>query len=239
MKNPKGESALEQLQPVHSDHLLHLPLTPLQVHQKFKGVYQGKGHTRPGLRCLRITPWGLPGTGAPRPLAPKPGLVSRRPNSKLGTTIKASVCPARGRGAVRTSRGAGTGAERGVLSRERLGDRGPGPPRPPPSPGRRAGGRAACPRALDHRAHAPRPRRGAGRNCPPILTLCPPAPAPSTCSASRPARPGPPPPAATLHGPRDASAPGLVQVRIAAATHRRELFPSRSSFSRPQPRRRQ
>lgn len=30
--NPKGESPLEQLQPVHSDHLLHLPLTPLQVH---------------------------------------------------------------------------------------------------------------------------------------------------------------------------------------------------------------
>lgn len=166
---------------------------------------------------------GVTGDGSTRPLAPKPGLVSRRPNSKLGTTIKASVCPARGRGAVRTSRGAETGAGRGVLSRERLGDRGPGPPRPPPSPGRRAGGRAACPRALDHRAHAPRPRRGAGRNCPPILTLCPPAPAPSTCSASRPARPGPPPPAATLHGPRDASAPGLVQVRVAAATHRREL----------------
>lgn len=111
------------------------------------------------------------------------------------------------------------------MRRWRFRDRGPGPQRPPPSPGRRAGegGRAACPRALDHRAHAPRPRRAAGRNCPPILTLCPPAPAPSTCSASRPARPGPPPPAATLHGPRDASAPELVQVPVAAATHRREL----------------
>lgn len=27
VKNPKGESPLEQLQPVHNDHLLHLPLT--------------------------------------------------------------------------------------------------------------------------------------------------------------------------------------------------------------------
>lgn len=114
------------------------------------------------------------------------------------------------------------------MRRGKLRDRGPGPQRPPPSPGRRAGGRAACPHALDHRAHAPRPRRGAGRNCPPILTLCPPAPAPSTCSASRPARPGPPPPAATLHGPRVASAPGLVQVGVAAATHRRELSLARA-----------
>lgn len=32
VKNPKGESPLGQLQPVHNDHLLHLPLTPLEVH---------------------------------------------------------------------------------------------------------------------------------------------------------------------------------------------------------------
>lgn len=30
----------------------------------------------------------------------------------------------------------------------------------------------------------PLPRVGLGHNCPPILTLCPPAPAPSTCSTS-------------------------------------------------------
>lgn len=128
---------------------------------------------------------------------------------------------------MRTSRGTGTPAGRGVLHRGRFRDQGPGPQRTPPSSGRRAGGRAACPRALDHRAHAPRPRRGPGRNCPQILTLCPPAPAPSTCSTSRPARPGPPPPAATPHGPRDASAPGLIQVRVAAATHCHELFLAR------------
>lgn len=109
------------------------------------------------------------------------------------------------------------------MRRGRLRDQGPGPQRPPPSPGRRAGGRAACPRALDHHAHAPRLRRGPGRNCPLILTLCPPAPAPSTCSASRPARLGPPPPAAAPYGPREACAPELIQVRVAAATHRREL----------------
>lgn len=32
VKNPKGESPLEQLLLAHNDHLLHLPLTPLQVH---------------------------------------------------------------------------------------------------------------------------------------------------------------------------------------------------------------
>lgn len=142
--------------------------------------------------------------------------------ARLGT-IKAFACQARGGDAVRTSRGAGM----------RTGEGGSAPPEaqgPRPRPAAaaaitrpRGGGRAARPRAPDHRAHAPRPRRGPGCNCPPILTLCPPAPALSTCSASRPARPGPLPPAAVPHGPRDASAPGLVQARVAAATHRREL----------------
>ena len=36
----------------------------------------------------------------------------------------------------------------------------------------------------------PLPRVGLGHNCPPILTLCPPAPAPTICSTSCPSGPG-------------------------------------------------
>lgn len=69
----------------------------------------------------------------------------------------------------------------------------------------------------------PLPRRGPLPQPTPILTLCPPAPAPSTCSTSCPTQAGLPPPFPASHGPQNTSVPGQVQAGIAAVTRRLEL----------------
>lgn len=105
----------------------------------------------------------------------------------------------------------------------------------------RAGGRDAA--APEHRAGSPSPSspppRGPRPRLPPILTLYPPAPAPSTCSTLCPARAGPPPSPAP-HGPGNASAPRQVLSRVAFAACRLELpqsAPLATAAARPVTRR--
>lgn len=182
-------------------------------------------------------------TGGPEHRVPSPPSSAWCPGGQTPSWVQPKHPSARRgvRGAVRTSRRAGTGAGGGGLRRWRFRDRGPGPQRPPSSPGRRAGegGRAACPpRAGPPCARSPPPPRRRPQLPPDTHAL-------STSSrtfhmfsiAPRAARPA----AARRHSPRT---PGRLRAGAGPGPGRRRHPPprtlsSRSSFSRPPPRRRQ
>lgn len=194
------------LQPDHDGHLLHPPPTPSAGSRGSKGnpagqrLHPGQApglhHTRrtqalpasPTLQppllprrqrtaCGRGSP--PPGSG-PAPPAPPPSLTKGSvPGGGVGTGKKAWT-GAEGPGGRAPSQPRRSG--RGL---------GPGASGPPPWWPGRAGGRDAGRRAQGQ-LPVPFPSPAwAWPQLPPILTLCPPAPAPSTCSTSCRARAGP------------------------------------------------